>query len=47
MVTEQLICAFIFAYAKIRFSHDVVQLKQEIENCGKSVGGRVLHPTNS
>ena len=25
-VTAQLICAFVFAYAKSRFSHDVAQL---------------------
>ena len=26
-VTAQLICAFVFAYAKSRFSHDVAQMK--------------------
>ena len=26
-VTAQLICVFVFAYAKIRFSHDVAQCK--------------------
>ena len=28
-VTVQLICVFVFAYAKIRFSHDVAHLLQE------------------
>ena len=26
LVTAQLICAFVFAYAKIRFSHDAAHL---------------------
>ena len=28
-VTTQLICAFVFAYAKYRFSHDAVQITLE------------------
>ena len=27
-VTAKLICVFVFAYAKIRFSHDAAQIKQ-------------------
>ena len=31
-VTAKLICAFVFAYAKSRFSHDVAHLVTETEN---------------
>ena len=30
-VTPQLICDFVFAYAKIRFSHDTAHLLHDIE----------------
>ena len=38
MVNVQLICAFVFAYAKSRFSHDAAQLETAclIANCHQS-----------
>ena len=32
VVTAKLICVFVFAYAKIRFSHDAAHIMAELEN---------------
>ena len=31
-LTEQLVCAFVFAYAEIRFSHDVAQMEKVVHH---------------
>ena len=36
-VTVQLICAFVFAYAKCRFSHDIAQIIKEISSYMKQM----------
>ena len=46
VVTAQLICVFVFAYAKVRFSHDAAQIQIGILVIMKlSAGGNVLHFT--
>ena len=40
-VTTKLICVFVFAYAKSRFSHDAAQVIVVVQNYNKSFGIRL------
>ena len=43
VVTRQLICAFVFAYAEIRFSHDGAHMSLVVRKPVFGVSHRVLH----
>ena len=44
-VTAQLICRFVFAYAKSRFSHDAAQIMVILHSFAKPSSNNVLQPS--